>query len=59
MRREPIAKAPSKGTSTSGVEPEPTHVGSEENEDSKIPLHLRSRQTRGLAVVTVEELSGE
>ena len=59
MRREPMDEAPFKETSTSGVEPEPVHAGSEEDEDSKILLHLRSHLTRGLAIVTVEELLEE
>ena len=41
------------------VDPEPIHAGSEENEDSKIPLHPRSHQTKGPIVVMVEELSEE
>jgi len=51
---EPVAEAPSKGTSTSRVEPEPTYVGSEEDEDSEIPLRPRSHRTKGPAVVTIE-----
>ena len=54
-----MAEAPSKGTSRSGVEPEPTHVGFEKDEDSEISLHPRSRRTKGPAVVTVEKLSEE
>jgi len=59
IRWEPVGEVPSKGTSTSGVEPEPTHVGSEEDEGSEIPLRPRSRRTTGPAAVTVEELSEE
>ena len=59
IRWKPAAEAPSKETSTSGVEPKPTHSGSEENEDFEILLHVRSRRTRGPAVVTVEVLLGE
>ena len=54
-----MTEAPSKGTSTSGVEPEPTHAGFEEDEDSKVSLHPRIRRTKGPAVVTVEELFEE
>ena len=54
-----MAEAPSKGISMSIVDPEPIHAGSEEDEDFNIPLHLRSRQTKGPVVVTVEELSEE
>ena len=54
-----MAEAPSKGTSTSGVKPEPTHTSSEEDEDSEIPLCPRSRRTKGPAVDTVEGLSEE
>ena len=43
----------------SGVDPEPIHAGSEEDEDSEIPLHPRSHRTKGPAVVTIEELSEE
>ena len=50
-------EAPSKRTSTSGVDPEPIYAGSEEDEDYEIPLHLRSR--RSSAVVTIEKLLEE
>jgi len=53
---KPIAEAPLKGTSMSRVKPEPTHAGSEEDEDSEIPLCPRSHRTKGSAVVSVREL---
>ena len=59
IRRESLALAPSKGTSTSRVEPESAHADSEEDEDSEILLHPKWRQTRGHVVVTVEDLSKE
>ena len=52
-RWEPVAEAPSKGISTSRVDPEPIHAGSKEDEDFEIPL----RPNKGLVVVTIEELS--
>ena len=55
-RREPMAEAPTKGTSTSGVDPKPVHIGSNKNEDSEIPLCLRIHWTKGPAVVMVEKL---
>ena len=54
-----MAETPSKGISTLVVDPEPIHAGSEENENSEIPLHPRSYQRKDPAVVTVEELSEE
>jgi len=53
-----MAEAPSKQTSTSGVETKSVHVGSKDSED-EIPLHLRSRRTRDPIVAMVEELSKE
>ena len=38
---------------------EPTHSSSEEDEDSEIPLRLRSRRTKVPAVITVEGLLEE
>jgi len=38
------------------VDPELVHASSEEDEDSEIPLHPRSRQFKGLAVITAEKL---
>jgi len=58
-RREPETEAPSQGIFTSAVDPEPIHAGPEEDENFEIPLHRRSRRTKGPAVVTVEELSEE
>ena len=54
-----MTEAPSKRTSTSRVDPEPTHVGSKKDEDFEILLCSISRQTKGPVVVTVEELSEE
>jgi len=38
LRWKPVVEAPSKETFTSRVDPEPTHGGSEEDENSEIPL---------------------
>ena len=54
-----MAEVPSKGISTSIVNLEPIHAGSEEDEDFEIPRHPRSHRTKGPAVVTVEKLLKE
>ena len=54
--RESEAEVLSKGTSTSGAEPELSHPDSEEDEDVSVQLHPRSRQTRGHAVATIKEV---
>jgi len=58
-QQESVAEVPFEGTSSLALDPEPVHAGSEEDEGSKVPLLLRSRRTKGPAVVTVEALPGE
>ena len=53
-----MVKVLSKGISSSVVDPEPVHVGSEKDEGPKVPLLPRSCRSKGPAVVTAEALPG-
>ena len=53
-----MAEVPSKGTSSSAIDPELAHTVSKGDVGSEVPLLLRSRRTKGPAVVTTEALLG-
>ena len=50
-QQEPVIEVPSRGTSSLAIDPEHVHAGSEEDEDSEIPLLSRSGRTKGPAVI--------
>jgi len=54
-----VIKVPSKGTSSLAIDPEPVHAGSEEDEDSEVPLLLRNHRTKGPVVIMTEVLLTE
>ena len=54
-----MIEVPSGGTSSLAIDPEPVHVGSEENEDSEVPLLSRSHRIKGPAMITMEVLLAE
>ena len=58
IRRESVAEVPSKATSSSTIDLEPIHAGSEGVEGSEVPLLLRSHRFKGSVVVTAEALPG-
>ena len=54
--REPLIEVPSWGTSSLAIDPGPVQTCSEEDEDSEVPLLLRSRRTKGPPVITTETM---
>ena len=58
-RREPVIEVPSRETSSLAIDPEPIHAYSEEDEDSEVPLLLRSCRIKGTAVITMEAFPAE